>query len=197
LTVSLVGIAVLIGGACIESGSVEKPAGIYPLAGSRGSARLTNRAIASPIRTAMPTSETVKRQRAKQRQPVRRGSATPETPPDGIEMPSPRPRRRGATAVPVPMNAVSRRIASVETSNNRSHIGLGTPSLSPAPAQSGKGWPAPATPAKARARDSGGHFGSGACFMIGKLSPHPTDAIMKEDEPSGDIRERPAGEQLA
>jgi hypothetical protein len=45
--------------------------------------------------------------------------------------------------------------------------------------------PAPTMPRE----DSGGHSVS-RCFMIGKLRPHPTDAMTRRASPSGDNRER-------
>ena len=143
-----------------------------------------------PISTAMPASATVNASaRSSDSRSPRIGHARNATQ-TGIEMPSTAASLALSHSSASPMNAIQPPIASVETSNSRSHIGRGTPSFCRRASAISASAAAPTMPHSPR-DDSGGHSVS-RCFMIGKLSPHPTDATARKTRPSGDIRARPA-----
>ena len=108
----------------------------------------------------------------------------------GIDIPSTAASLALSHSSASPMKATQPPIVSIETSSRRSHIRRGTPSLSRRASAIRANAAAPTMPHSPR-DDSGGHSVS-RCFMIGKLRPHPTDAMASKTSPSGDIRARPA-----
>ena len=125
----------------------------------------------------MPISETVKASaRTSESRSPRIGHARNATQ-TGIDMPSTAASLALSHSNANPMKAVQPPIASVETSNRRSHIGRGTPSFCCRASAINASAAAPTRPQRPR-DDSGGHSVR-RCFMIGKLSPQPTDAIAR------------------
>ena len=143
-----------------------------------------------PISTAMPASAIINEiARSSDSRSPRIGHARNATQ-TGIEIPSTAASLAPSHSSASPMNATQPPIVSIETSNSRSHIRGGTPSLSRRASAIRASAAAPTMPHSPR-DDSGGHSVS-RCFMIGKLSPQPTDATVRKTRPSGDIRARPA-----
>ena len=141
-----------------------------------------------PIRKAIPASATVSEtaRNADSRSP-RIGHARNATH-TGIDIPSTAASLALSHSNASPMNAVQPPIASVETISNLSHTARGTVRFCRRASANNASVPAPTMPHRPR-EDSGGHSVS-RCFMIGKLKPHPTDAMTRRASPSGDNRER-------
>jgi hypothetical protein len=139
-----------------------------------------------PISTAMPARETVSATaRNGDRRSPRIGHARNATQ-TGIEMPSTAASLAFSHSNASPMNATQPPIVSIDTSNNRSHIGRGTLNFCRRANATSASAAAPAMPHRPR-EDNGGHSVS-KCFMIGKLRPHPTDVTASRMSPSGDSR---------
>ena len=138
----------------------------------------------------MPASATIKDSaRSSDSRSPRIGHARNATQ-TGIDMPSTAASLALSHNSASPMNATQPPIDNVETSSSRSHIPLGTRSVCRRASAINASAAAPTMPHRPR-DDSGGHSVS-RCFMIGKLRPHPTEAIARTTRPSGDIRGRPA-----